>query len=251
MSSIAYSPRPFPHRYNRWAWCWTRGYIIVAANTLHIAELVPNSAVPTVYIDGLWGPHEWTRFAQPYDARSPFLAFIPLPPLKPKLATSDTEASIAVMTQPVSKEMWTSDSTSPGLHVPQVAILSSLRHRLNWAITMTEDIFPQVSILAPYERVIVPRIALQRARSSFSALDAGVTSWLDFVERFRALQRSLLELTGFAEWWADETGRTQPGYMPPERGLTRGAFVQNFPLYARLARAGVAVYIIVPQALFT
>ncbi|KAI0055806.1 hypothetical protein BV25DRAFT_1842705 [Artomyces pyxidatus] len=75
---------PFPHRYVCWTWSSTPGRIIVAANSSAIPQPLDNTLAPTTYLDGLWGPHEWSRIPQQaYRARYYALAALPPAPARP------------------------------------------------------------------------------------------------------------------------------------------------------------------------
>ncbi|KAI0069215.1 hypothetical protein BV25DRAFT_1910910 [Artomyces pyxidatus] len=242
-------PPHFPHRYEAWTWSPDPDYIIVAANTKDIPAPVDDSQHPTLFIDGLWGQHEWTRFPQAYDSRFPYLAYIPIPPQhRPTSLSTIAAMSFTILHANVSKEMWTTLGAPPGRHVPDVGVLSSLQRRLDYAVTVSRNLFPQLSATPAFAHVVVPTIALDRARAAFITLETGVASWKDFVERFRALQRALLEMTAFADWWTDAEGTTiNPEYVPPIRGPTRGVYVQTLDLYAESARGNLATYIVVQK----
>ncbi|KAI0061450.1 hypothetical protein BV25DRAFT_1838950 [Artomyces pyxidatus] len=247
LAAITSMAPPFPHRCDAWTWSPDPDFIIAAANTSFIPPPVDNSQLPTLFIDGLWGQHEWTRFPQTYDSRFPYLAYIPIPPQRRMAALSTiTAMSYTIMYAPVAKDMWTMLGAPPGRHVPDVGILSSLQRRLDVAVAVGRDLFPKVSSSPAFAHVVVPTVALNRARAAFITLESGLASWKDFVERFRALQRALLELTAFSDWWTDAEGATsQPAYVPPIRGPARGVFVQNVALYAESALANLATYIVV------
>ncbi|KAI9443054.1 hypothetical protein H4582DRAFT_2072125 [Lactarius indigo] len=83
--------------------------------------------------------------------------------------------------------------------------------------------------------------ALERLRGNFEA-------WRDFVVVFRNLQRCLLELSAFVDWWKDV--HAGDAFQPSLRAPTRGAIFEDKHLYANHARWSVAAYILVPKSTF-
>ncbi|KAH9180273.1 hypothetical protein EDB89DRAFT_1900213 [Lactarius sanguifluus] len=84
--------------------------------------------------------------------------------------------------------------------------------------------------------------ALKRLKEHFEA-------WRDFVDVFRNLQRCLLELSTFLEWWKDVHAGA---FQSSPRAPTRGAIFEfeDKHLYADHVHWSVAAYILVPKSTF-
>jgi len=64
----------------------------------------------------------------------------------------------------------------------------------------------------------------------------------------RGLQRSLLELIAFADWWQDI--QQGDGFQAPVRIPTRGSIFDDEGLYAGHAHCSIAAYLILPNDRF-
>ncbi|KAI9435856.1 hypothetical protein H4582DRAFT_2079482 [Lactarius indigo] len=165
-----------PPLYTCWAPAddWRPGCIMLAANVNAIPTPPPQSQ-PIVGVDGFWGVHEWTLYPQPYRREFPYLPWIALPSPSPS----------------VSSECLTPD------------LLDELK--LKWKSTKAAlegslKAFSSVPSLSSVER---PMKAYARAFETLERLEMEFRAWRDFVEVFRNMQRSLLELCAFLDWWND------------------------------------------------
>jgi len=191
-------------------------------------------------VDGLWGEHEWTLYPQPYRHESPYLAWLRLPS---KNATSD------ILTSPVHKSMWQVHPSKSNIHSIDPRVLGEFKAKL-------EDV--KGAVLNPFHEVIndthfpylqPPKNAYARAFEALDRLGNNFRPWRDFVEVVRGLQRNLLELLAFADWWHDvQQGDSS---QPPFRASTRGAIFDDEALYAIHARWSIASYLTVRNDRFT
>jgi hypothetical protein len=231
-----------PYRYSCWASAgdWHRGHVILASNVDTIPSPPPRHQA-AVMVDGLWGEHEWTLYPQPYCREFPYLAWLRLPS---KNAASDA------LTRPIHKRMWQAHPEKSNVHLVDPGVFSEFQDKL-------ADV--KAAVLNPFHvlhantnsrflQVQPPKTAYARAFEALDHLEKEFGAWRDFVEVARGLQRSLLELLAFADWWHD----IQQGedFQPPFRAPTRGAIFDDENLYANHARWSIASYIIIRNDLF-
>ncbi|KAH9013792.1 hypothetical protein EDB83DRAFT_2321613 [Lactarius deliciosus] len=171
---------PPPHLvYTCWAPAdeWQRGFVMLGANICSIPAPPPPSD-PIIGVDGFWGAHEWTIYPQMYRREFPHLAWIPLRPRKLFEEVTTKWKSIKVA---------------------------------------LEDPFHAVSSQASFSSIERPMKAYTRAFETLNRLEKDFRAWQDFVEVFRNLQRSLLELCAFLGWWknlyADHARWSVPSYL--------------------------------------
>ncbi|KAH9074898.1 hypothetical protein EDB83DRAFT_2312384 [Lactarius deliciosus] len=141
-------------------------------------------------VDGLWGAHEWTIYPQPHCPKFPYLAWIPL-------HLSDVMDKLTVE--------WT--TLKAALQDPFSDMSSH----------------PRLPIQRPMKAYTRGFKALSRLKQDFGA-------WRDFVEVFQNLQRSLLELHAFLDWWKDIF--TGDYFRSPVCAPTRGAIFEDAHHYA-------------------
>jgi hypothetical protein len=110
------------------------------------------------------------------------------------------------------------------------------------------DSLNSISSEAAFSSVERPMKAYARAFEALGKLKEDFRAWRDFVEVFRNLQRSLLELCAFLDWWKDVRAGTS--FQSPIRVPTRGAIFENEQLYADHARWSVASYLLLPKQTF-
>ncbi|KAF8260864.1 hypothetical protein EI94DRAFT_1705979 [Lactarius quietus] len=171
-----------PHLiYTCWAFTdeWQPGFVMLGANVRSIPT-PPLPFQPIVGIDGFWGLHEWTVYPQPYHHHKfPFLSWIPL-------HQRSHSITLDILTLPIEKTMWRAHPLKSNCHSVKAALEEPFS-----AIT-SQTLFSSIErLMKAYTRSFE---ALCRLEKEFGA-------WQDFVEVFRNLQRSLLELSTFLDWW--------------------------------------------------
>jgi hypothetical protein len=185
------SPPPF---YSCWASAndWRCGFVILGTNINSIPTPPPQSPI-IVSVDGHWGDHEWMAYPQPHCPKFPYLTWIPL---------SNTSAPSDVLTRSIDKSMWKAHPTHSNLHVVHPDLLGELPVKWGNLKAAVQDPFHQIvnKPRCPIER---PMKAYTRVFEAFDWLEQDFGAWRDFVEVFRNLQQSLLELCGFLDWWKD------------------------------------------------
>ena len=229
-----------PFRYSCWASAgdWHRGHIILAANVDTIVSPPPRHQ-PGVMVDGLWGEHEWTLYPQPYRHEFPYLAWLRLPS---KNATSD------ILTSPVHKRMWQAHPSKSNIHSVDPRVFTDFKDKLEDVKAAVLNPFHEIITNISFSHIRAPKTAYSRAFEALDRLEKEFEAWRDFVEVVRGLQRNLLELIAFADWYHD----IQQGdnLQPPFRVPTRGAIFDSEGLYASHARWSIASYLIVPNDRF-
>jgi hypothetical protein len=111
-----------------------------------------------------------------------------------------------------------------------------------------EGPFQTVSSDPAFSSVQYPTEAYTRAFSALSWLESDFGAWRDFVEVFRNLQRSLLELRAFLSWWKDTcAGDDIPS---PICAPTRGAIFFDKDLFVNHARWSVAAFLLIHKSMF-
>jgi hypothetical protein len=185
-------------------------------------------------VDGLWGGHEWTLYPQPYCHEFPYLAWLRLP---------SNNATSNVLTSPVHKKMWQVHPNKSNIHFVDPSVFSVFRDKLEDVKAAVLNPFHDIMTDTRFSHIQHPKIAYSRAFEALDRLEKEFGAWRDFVEVVRGLQRSLLELLAFADWWHDiQQGE---GFQPPLRAPTRGAIFDDEDLYASHARWSIASYIVV------
>jgi hypothetical protein len=190
-------------------------------------------------MDGLWGEHEWTLYPQPYRQEFPYLAWLRFPS---RNTGSDT------LTRPVHKRMWQAHPSKSNVHLVDPGVFGKFRDKLEEVKAAMRDPFHKVITDTGFSHIQHPRIAYCRAFEALDRLDKDFEAWRDFVEVVRGLQRNLLELLAFADWWHD----VQQGedFQPPFRTPTCRSIFDDDILYAKHARWSITSYLIVPNNRF-
>ncbi|KAH9163207.1 hypothetical protein EDB89DRAFT_2021934, partial [Lactarius sanguifluus] len=165
----------------------------------------PPQTVVIIGTDGFWGAHEWTVYPQLYRHQFPYLAWIPIP-------LPHTSIPSDVLTRSVEKTMWQAHSHTPNTRVINPALLDEL--------TRGMDVYRR-------RRTRSGGCGLGTAGERFRSL-AG------FVEVYRNLQRSLLELRAFLSWWKDACASDD--FQSSIRAPTRGSIFYDKDLFANHAR---------------
>ncbi|KAF8262933.1 hypothetical protein EI94DRAFT_639978 [Lactarius quietus] len=234
-------PSPPPHKFWASADDWRPGFVMLGANV----DAIPTSPpLPPVIIgvDGLWGAYEWTVYPQPYHPEFPYLAWIPL------RSSNAAIPSNVLLTQSVDKSMWRAHPGHSNLHVVDPTLLGKFTREWTSFKVTVQDPFQNISSDPSFSSVRIPTEAYVRAFAALNRLGKEFGAWRDFVEVFRNLQRSLLELHAFLDWWKDvRAGNT---FRPPIRAPTRGAIFEDAQLYRNYARWSVGAYLLVPRSVF-
>ena len=232
-----------PHLvYNCWASAdeWKLGYVMLGANVCSLPAPPPQSE-PIIGIDGFWGAHEWTVYPQPYRREFPYLPWIPL---RPRSRSTPPD----LLTRPVEKTMWRAHGCKSDCHVVDPDLFQELT--IKWASIKAalEDPFRAITSNPSFSSVERPMTAYTRAFETLRRLEKDFRAWRDFVEVFRNLQRSLLELSAVLDWWKDV--HSGDSFQPPIRAPTRGSIFKDEQLYVDHARWSVASYLLIPQPTF-
>lgn len=207
---------------------------MLGANVNSIPSPPPRSDV-IIGVDGLWGAHEWTVYPQLHRPEFPYLAWIPVH------STSD------ILTRAVDNSMWRSHSHTSNAQVIHPILLGDLTTRWKSIKAALEDPFMAISS-DPSSSVQCPRKAYARAFEALNRLEKEFFAWRDFVEVFRNLQRSYLELSAFLDWWKDV--RSNTSFQPRIRTPTRGAIFEDAQLYASYVRLSVGAFLLIPESTF-
>jgi hypothetical protein len=184
--------------------------------------------------DGLWGEHEWTLYPQPYRPEFPYLAWLRLP----------SKNTPHILTGPVHKKMWQAHPTKSNLHIVNPRVFGEFRGKVEEVRAAVFDPLHEIITDGRFNAVQLPNNARARAFEALDHLEMEFGAWCDFVEVVRGLQRNLLELVAFADWWHD---MQQP--RPLFRAPTRGAIFDDEDLYADHAHRSIASYLIIPNDL--
>ena len=239
MADTLHSNFAMSYRYTCWAPAgdWRRGHIILAANVSAIPSPPPRHQA-AVMVDGLWGEHEWTLYPQPYHRDFPYLAWLRLP----------SKNAPDILTSPVHKKMWQVHPNKTNIHLVNPRVLGEFKSKLDDVKAAVLDPFHEIVTDTRFEVVRPPDIAYRQSFEAVDRLEMEFGAWRDFVEVVRGLQRNLLELLAFADWWQDVQQGNQ--FQPPFRGPTRGAIFDDEALYANHTRWSIASYLFVPNDRF-
>jgi hypothetical protein len=210
---------------------------MLGANIDFIPTPPPQSPI-IIGVDGLWGVHEWMTYPQLHRPDFLYLAWIPL---------SSPSTPSDVLTHSVEKPMWRADPSHSNLHIIHLDLLDELTVR--WKDLKAAIQGPLHHIFCyPMPPIQCPMKAYTRAFEAFSRLEQGFGAWRDFVEVFRNLQRSLLELRGFLDWWKDICAGDD--FQPSVRAPTRGAIFEDVQAYANYACWSIASFLLVKRSAF-
>ena len=231
---------PPPHKFWASADDWRPGFVILGAN-VDVIPTSPPSLPVVIGVDGLWGPHEWTVYPQPYRSEFPYLAWMPL-------RLSNGSASSSVLTQSVDKSMWRAHSEHSNLHVIDSILLDTLTQEWVSIKVALQDPYRIIASDPSFVSVRRPAEAYVRAFAALTRLGKEFGAWRDFVDVFRGLQRSLLELQAFLDWWRDI--RAGNDFRSPVRAPTRGAIFEDAQLYENHSRWSVGAYLLVRRSVF-
>jgi hypothetical protein len=231
---------PPPHAYWASADDWQPGFVMLG---IHV-DAIPTPPPPSpaiVGVDGLWGAHEWTVYPQPHHPRFPYLAWIPL-------RKSSTSVFSHVLHSAVDKTMWQTHSDNPNIRVIKPTLLDALKRE--WVSTKAAllDPFETVRSHPSFSSVQHPHEAYVRGFGALCRLEKDFEAWRDFVEVFRNLQRCLLELHAFLDWWRDI--RAGDISRLSIRAPTRGAIFEDAQLYEQNARWSVGAFLLVRKSIF-
>jgi hypothetical protein len=232
-----------PHLiYTCWASAdeWQLGFVMLGAN-VHSIPAPPPSFEPIIGIDGFWGAHEWTVYPQPFRREFPYLPWIPLRP------QSDSSTP-NLLTLPVEKTMWRAHPRKSNCHVINPELFEELSNKWKSIKAALLDPFSTIISQASFSSIERPMKAYTRSFETLCRLEKDFGAWRDFVEVFRNLQRSLLELSAFLDWWKDVLAGDS--FQTPIRAPTRGAIFRDEQLYADHTHWSVASYLLIPKPAF-
>jgi hypothetical protein len=213
---------------------------MLGANVDVILTSPPTSPI-IVGIDGLWGAHEWTVYPQLHSSEFPYLAWIPL-------CLSNAAIPSSALTKSVDKLMWQTHSDHSNLHIIDSTLLDKLTWEWATIKDSLQDPFHIISSDPSFLPVQCPAEAYVRAFVALSWLRKEFGTWQDFVEVFRGLQRSLLELQAFLDWWKDI--HTSDNFQSPIRAPTQGVIFEDVQLYKNYAHWSVGAYLLIHQSVF-
>jgi hypothetical protein len=194
-----------------------------------------------ISVDGFWGAHEWTVYPQPYHPEFPYLAWIPL-------RQSNASVPSEVLTRPVDKSMWRAHPDNTNNRFIDPSLFDGLTREWMSIKAAVQVPFKTISSDLSFSSVRHPMEAYIRAVAALTRLEKDFGAWRDFVEVFRNLQRSLLELLAFLDWWKDI--RAGDNSRSPIRGPTRGAIFDDTQLYEKYARWSVGAFLLVHKSIF-
>jgi hypothetical protein len=226
-----------PHTCWALADAWRSGYVILCANAEAIPA-PPSQSPPIIDSEGLWGAHEWTIHPQLYQQQFPYLSWISLHP------SNTVPSDFDVYTPTVKKTMWHPHPTKLNLHVINPTVLCALTTEWESIKSTTEDLF-QKHIMSSVQP---PKEAFFRALSALDRLREDFEAWRDFVQVFRSLQRSLLELKAFIDWYKDINAGA--GFCSPVRTPTRGAIFEDVQAYINHQHWSIAAFLLIPKSAF-
>jgi hypothetical protein len=218
---------------------WRAGFVMLGANVDTIPTPPPQSMV-IIGVDGLWGAHEWTVYPQPHHPEFPYLSWIPLRPSKPSVPSD-------ILTRSVGKSMWQAHPRCSNMHVTDPDLLDELTVKWKSLKAALQDPFNNISSRFG-STIQCPMQAYTRALEALSQLEQDVGAWRDFVDVFRNLQRSLLELQAFLDWWKDICAGD--GFQSPVRAPTRGAIFEDVQVYENYVRWSVRAFLLVHKSNF-
>ena len=234
-----------PHLvYTCWASAdeWRHGFVMLGANVYSIPAPPPQSD-PVVCVDGFWGAHEWMVYPQLYRREFPYLAWIPL-----RRRSLSRSVPSDVLTRPVEKMMWRAHPLRSDCHLVNPELFEELTIKWQSIKEALKHPFDLVSSQPSFSSIVRPMKAYTRAFEALNKLEKDFRAWRDFVEVLRNLQRSLLELSAFLDWWKDVCAGDS--FQSPIRTPTRGAVFRDERLYADHARWSVASYLLIPKPAF-
>lgn len=212
---------------------------MLGANVEDIPTPPPQSP-PVVGVDGFWGSHEWTIYPQLYHRTFPYLAWIAL--------SSPSHSTSSVASRPIEKTMWRAHPDRSDVHLINPVLLDELKAK--WEVTKAaiKVSFSTMSSVASLSSIEQPKKAYLRAVEALQRLEMEFRAWRDFVEVFRNLQRSLLELDALLDWWNDV--HVGDAFEPSIRMPTCGVIFQDESLYTTHAHWSLAAYLLIPKSKF-
>ncbi|KAH9022398.1 hypothetical protein EDB83DRAFT_2565789 [Lactarius deliciosus] len=226
--------------------CWASAERVAGwiRNTSCQRRLLSRRPLPglglSLALTGLWGAHEWTIYPQPHRPEFPYLAWIPLHLSGPSVLSG-------VLTHSVDKSMWRVHPGNSNIHVVNPDVMDKLTVEWTTLKAALQDPFSDMSShpRLPIQR---PMKAYTRGFEALSRLKQDFGAWRDFVEVFRNLQRSLLELHAFLDWWKDIF--TSDYFRSPVRAPTQGAIFEDAHHYANYVKWSIRAFLLVHKSTF-
>jgi hypothetical protein len=144
--------------------------------------------------------------------------------------------------------MWQAHSNTPNVHFIDPSVFGDFKDKLVEVKAAVENPFHEIINDTRFSHIQPPKIAYAQAFEALDHLEKEFGPWRDFVEVVRGLQRSLLELIAFADWWQDI--QQGDGFQAPVRVPTCGSIFDDEGLYAGHACCSIAAYLILPNDRF-
>ncbi|KAH9068123.1 hypothetical protein EDB83DRAFT_2314655 [Lactarius deliciosus] len=183
----------------------------------------PPRSEPIISIDSFWGPHEWILYPQPYCHAFPYLSWISI--CHPK-----SSVPFDILTHPVEKTMWRTHGHRSNSHIINADLLDEFTTKWKSIKAALEELLSAMSSQPSLSCVEQPMKVYIRAFKALKRLEEHFKAWHDFIDVFQNLQRCLLELSTFLEWWKDV--RTGDTFQSSPCAPTRSAIFEDKHLYA-------------------
>ncbi len=144
--------------------------------------------------------------------------------------------------------MWQAHPTKSDCHIIDLRLFEELTTKWKSIKVAVDGPFHAVRNQPSFSSIERLMKVYTRAFEALSRLGKDFRAWQDFVEVFRNLQQSLLELCAFLDWWKDiSVGNS---FQPPIHAPTCGAIFSDEQLYADHARWSVALYLLIRKPTF-
>jgi hypothetical protein len=144
--------------------------------------------------------------------------------------------------------MWQTHPCKSNYHIINPELFEALFKKWKSIKVALEDPFSVIISQTLFSSIKHPRKAYARAFEALSRLETDFGAWQDFVEVFRNLQRSLLELSAFLDWWKDVSASNS--FQSPICGPTCSTIFRDEQLYADHMCWSVASYLLIPKPTF-
>ncbi|KAJ7776601.1 hypothetical protein DFH07DRAFT_766796 [Mycena maculata] len=236
---------PLQVPYDIWAYS-SNNTVVIASNTRQIPDLpkwnhtLVDSPLPRV--DGRWGFDEYSRIPQIYDSTAPYLAWLPLGPLR----QAELPSQINVFSLNPTSAAFVRNPGWPHRGYLDTALRENFQKDVVWYIDRLRSLIAaeEAKVDSIHEDLGIkpPVIAMVRSHNACFSLRFPHLTYRDVVEYFAALQRSLAELQAYIMWHDRmEYAELPTVFSGSETGL-RGAIVATLADYTHLRRLGAPVW---------
>ena len=144
--------------------------------------------------------------------------------------------------------MWQPHTHKSNCHVINPELFEGLDNKWKSIKVALKDLFLAITSEAIFSSIEHPMRAYTRSFEALCRLEKDFEAWQDFVEVFRNLQWSLLELSAFLDWWKNV--HAGDSFQAPFHAPTCGAIFRDEQLYANHAHWSVASYLLIPKPTF-